>query len=174
MTDTTCDKCGYEWDYGGQSDHYCTCPSCKGSVKVGNDFTPEEKEKEEKEREGDSPNIPPDQVPEPEVLLENGDLQREVPVTDAVKEVHESVNSIGAATEVQRQQVDEVADDVARLREEVREVARYFQGVVEELGGEVEYETVDLGEDSSSQVSKAVRDVNPDEGPYDPTEEFDG
>lgn len=29
-----CNKCGYEWDYQGQSDYYATCPNCHYKVKI--------------------------------------------------------------------------------------------------------------------------------------------
>jgi hypothetical protein len=27
-------KCGYSWSYGGQSEHYATCPRCHNLVNV--------------------------------------------------------------------------------------------------------------------------------------------
>lgn len=146
-TTTVCDKCGYDWEYGGESDNYCTCPRCKGSVKVGNEMTPEEKREAEEESDYET-----DRPPVPEVVLETGGIQREVPVTDAVKEVHEQVAEVGGAQEEQRQRVDraeadigEVVSEIQQVRREVREVARYLKGVVEEMGGEVEYDEVRLG-----------------------------
>lgn len=29
-----CKKCGYEWDYQGQSDYYATCPNCHYKVNI--------------------------------------------------------------------------------------------------------------------------------------------
>jgi hypothetical protein len=29
-----CKRCGYEWDYKGKSEFYCTCPKCLGKVRV--------------------------------------------------------------------------------------------------------------------------------------------
>lgn len=29
-----CQHCGYEWEYGGQSEHYATCPRCQYKVPV--------------------------------------------------------------------------------------------------------------------------------------------
>ena len=30
-----CGRCGYEWEYGGKSEWYASCPRCRSSVKVG-------------------------------------------------------------------------------------------------------------------------------------------
>ncbi len=29
-----CKKCGYEWDYSGESDYYATCPKCHYKVNI--------------------------------------------------------------------------------------------------------------------------------------------
>ncbi|MBR9701807.1 formate dehydrogenase accessory protein FdhE [Candidatus Pacearchaeota archaeon] len=31
-----CNKCGKEWNYGGDNKHTATCPDCKASVKIIN------------------------------------------------------------------------------------------------------------------------------------------
>ncbi len=30
-----CRRCGYEWEYGGKSEWYASCPRCRTSVRVG-------------------------------------------------------------------------------------------------------------------------------------------
>ncbi|MDI6884554.1 MAG: nucleotidyltransferase family protein [Hadesarchaea archaeon] len=30
-----CGRCGYEWDYGGKSEWYASCPRCRTTVRVG-------------------------------------------------------------------------------------------------------------------------------------------
>ena len=29
-----CKRCGYEWDYNGNSDWYASCPRCKTNIRV--------------------------------------------------------------------------------------------------------------------------------------------
>lgn len=31
----TCGRCGHDWEYGGKSEWYASCPRCKSSVRVG-------------------------------------------------------------------------------------------------------------------------------------------
>ena len=35
-----CQRCGYEWDYKGQSKWYASCPRCRSSVKVNPKLKP--------------------------------------------------------------------------------------------------------------------------------------
>ena len=30
-----CGKCGYEWDYQGNSNYYTSCPRCRSNIRVG-------------------------------------------------------------------------------------------------------------------------------------------
>lgn len=34
MTKLECKSCGYEWEYGGASDYYASCPRCLAKVRV--------------------------------------------------------------------------------------------------------------------------------------------
>ena len=34
MVKLRCQRCGYKWDYKGQSEWYASCPRCRSSVKV--------------------------------------------------------------------------------------------------------------------------------------------
>jgi len=36
MTRLKCRNCGYEWEYGGKSKWYATCPKCLRKVSVKN------------------------------------------------------------------------------------------------------------------------------------------
>jgi polyhydroxyalkanoate synthesis regulator phasin len=192
MVQTHCQRCDYEWEYGGDATHFCTCPRCSTSVKVGRSAEGDE-EGEQQGVEGNQqvPTEGPDEHPEQQVVLETEGLEREVPVTDAVAEVFERVNDLGRADEVRRQQVEEVRADVDALARQVREVATTFEAFVEEMGGEVTYESIDTDEtgdvlrqaeevaarveDGDLSVEEALAEVeDPDADPYDPTEEFDG
>lgn len=188
MVQTHCQRCDYDWDYGGDATHFCTCPRCSTSVKVGRSAEGEEGgEQQGVEGNQQSPTEGPTEVGEPQVVLETEGLEREVPVTDGVAEVFERVNDLGRADEVRRQEVEEVRADVDALAEQVEEVATTFAAFVEEIGGEVEYETfgddgevreqvedaVDRVESGELSVEEALAEVeDPDAETYDPTEEF--
>ena len=30
-----CKRCGYRWDYKGNSNYYTSCPRCRANIKVG-------------------------------------------------------------------------------------------------------------------------------------------
>lgn len=181
MVETHCQQCSHKWDYTGESDTYCTCPSCRTSVKVGRQVEGEEKGEEEVQ-EG------PQEMREPQVVLQSGSIEREVPVTDAVAEVHGRVQDVGSADEIRRQQVEQMGDELAEVREQVREVATVFKDFLESFeDGEVEYETIDLGETESDpqvtalaervrsgelSVTEALAQVDDGGATYDPTEEF--
>jgi hypothetical protein len=192
MVQTHCQRCDYDWDYGGDATHFCTCPRCSTSVKVGRSAEGEgEGEQQGVEGNQQSPTEGPTEHPEPQVVLETEGLEREVPITDGVAEVFERVNDLGRADEVRRQEVEEMRADLDRLTEQVREVATTFEAFVEEIGGEVEYETIgDDADDGDAvrqaeeaaarveagelSVEEALAEVeDPDAEPYDPTEEFD-
>lgn len=192
MVETNCQRCGHGWEYTGQSEHFCTCPRCSTSVKVGRE--PEgAQEGDEQAVEGSEqsptgePTEAPSEVGEPQVLLQTENVEREVPVTDGVAEVFERVNDLGRADEVRRQEVEEMRADLERLTEQVREVATTFEAFVEEIGGEVTYETLPDDEDAVRQAEEAAARVeagelsveealaeveDPDAEPYDPTGEF--
>jgi polyhydroxyalkanoate synthesis regulator phasin len=194
MVETHCQRCGHGWEYTGQSEHFCTCPRCSTSVKVGREQEGEQ-EGDEQAVEGSEqsptgePTEAPSEVGEPQVLLQTENVEREVPVTDGVAEVFERVNDLGRADEVRRQEVEQVRADVDALAEQVEEVATTFAAFVEEIGGEVEYETfgddgevreqvedaVDRVESGELSVEEALAEVeDPDAETYDPTEEFEG
>jgi polyhydroxyalkanoate synthesis regulator phasin len=188
MVQTHCQRCDYDWDYGGDATHFCTCPRCSTSVKVGRSAEGEEGgEQQGVEGNQQSPTEGPTEVGEPQVVLETEGLEREVPVSDGVAEVFERVNDLGRADEVRRQEVEQVRADVDALAEQVEEVATTFAAFVEEIGGEVEYETfgddgevreqvedaVDRVESGELSVEEALAEVeDPDAETYDPTEEF--
>lgn len=162
MVETNCQRCGHGWDYTGQSEHFCTCPRCSTSVKVGRE--PEgEQEGDEQGVEGSqqSPTGEPTEVGEPQVLLQTENVEREVPVTDAVGEVFDRVNEMGRASEVRRQEIEEMRADVNRLNEQVIEIAAMFKDFLESFeGGEVEYETLDLeAAETDEQVADLVERV---------------
>jgi polyhydroxyalkanoate synthesis regulator phasin len=98
---------------------------------------------------------------EPQVVLQTGSIERELPVTDAVAEVHGRVQDVGSADEIRRQQVEKVQAEISELREQVREVARTFKDFIESYeDGEVEYRTIDLSEgETDAQVEALVERV---------------
>lgn len=42
-----CQHCGYEWEYGGSSEYYATCPRCLYKVPVPEDGAEEENPEDE-------------------------------------------------------------------------------------------------------------------------------
>jgi len=49
MLKVKCEKCGYEWDYKGDSEWYVTCPRCKTSINVRKDANDNQSEGEKNE-----------------------------------------------------------------------------------------------------------------------------
>lgn len=187
MVKTTCHRCGHEWDYSGDSDHYCSCPTCRTSVKVGRE--PDSEDSESEEAPEGSPQEAPQEATqsaqadmgEPTVVIDTGGVQRDLPVTEAVKELYERQTDLGGAHEAHRQRQDDLAEEVAQLGEQIEEVASILKAVVEVAGGEADYETLDVeaaeegesGDDAADDA--AIPEVlrNADADAYDPTEEFE-
>lgn len=175
MVETHCQQCSHRWDYTGKSDTYCTCPSCRTSVKVGR--------QEETDGDGEVAQEPRE-MREPQVVLKAGAIEREVPVTEGVAEIYEELLDYGRASEVRRQQVRGLESDVDEVREQVREVATVVKEFVESFdGGMVEYETIELDPepDVDEQVAELVEKVRSGElsveealGQVETPEDFDG
>jgi hypothetical protein len=118
---------------------------------------------------------------EPTVIIEAGGVQRDLPVTDAVKELFERQTDLGGAHEAHRQRQDDLAEEVEQLGEQIEEVASILKAVVEVAGGEADYETLDVeaaeeGESADetaddAAIPEALRSADADT--YDPTEEFE-
>jgi prophage DNA circulation protein len=120
-----CARCGHGWDYTGSSDHYCTCPNCKTSVKVQ-----ESREKPEQRGGG-------------EVAEEA--RERVEAMEKRLVEVDEVTDSL---TDEMAETVPEMQGDIGHLEERVEavetgvgELAEIVEELVEELGGRVEYES---------------------------------
>ena len=162
MADLACQRCGHEWDYTGGSEHYCTCPNCKTSVSVRGSERAEPSETAERGTTSDRA-----------VTVEFGG--EEVPVAEAVARLEESVAEVRATGEARGESLGELGRDVeeqgetvAELERGLEEVAGYFKQLIEEAGGEVDYDHVDAGK----AVPEALKDMDMDEV-YDPTEEFE-
>lgn len=157
MLTLTCQRCEHEWDYTGESQYYATCPCCKSSVKVDEDSRNESSKHSGASDGGESSTST--------VELATGDMVREIEVTEAVEELHETVDSLGEAQESMRQRVADHADQLEERREEIAEVATVLKELVEALGGEGEYETLDIDSDdetAASGVAEAARAVEVD------------
>lgn len=167
MHELTCQRCGHDWEYSGQSEHYCTCPNCKTSVSVRGS----ERAEPEAERGTTS-----DRMAGTVAVEAGGHEEREMPMAEAVEALDQAVTELyelqtaqGETVSELAQGVEEQSDDVDDLRDGLEELAGYFAELVEEAGGEVDYDHVDPGK----AVPEALKDVDVD-GVYDPTEEFDG
>jgi hypothetical protein len=156
MVEALCHRCGREWDYTGRSDRYGTCPNCKTSVKL------------ERERaSGASGGALPDPSDRETVEIEAGGEAREVDVIEAVEavdgaviELYELGEGRGETMGQLRQDVEEQSDDVDDLRDGLQELAGYFAELVEEAGGDVEYEQI---EETGPTVPEALKNVDMEE-----------
>jgi len=129
----TCGKCGYEWEYGGVSDYYCTCPSCKTSVNL----------QEQPEGAGASGTAG----------LEN----RVAAVEEEVDALHESeqkpmegtadwIEGLEGETRRLESRVNEYVDRLEGVEDATTEVASALRELVEHCGGEVNWESEVLDE----------------------------
>lgn len=154
----SCQRCGHEWNYTGASEHYCTCPGCKTSVRVEGSEQAEPSKTAERGTTSD----------QMETVEYGGE---EVPITEAVVELEESVEQVRAVADARAESAGELAEEqrerIADVERGLEEVAGYFKEFMEEMGGEVEYDHVDAGK----AVPEALKNV--DDDVYDPTGEFD-
>lgn len=159
MPEVECEKCGHNWEYSGQSDHFCTCPSCKSSVKLEGETT-------------EDGGTEADEVPET-VVLEFGEMNEEVEVEvdEAIGELVERIDSTGSALESVRDRVDDLDREVddrvgdADLTEQeaaIEEVARLLEELFDEMGGSIDWEHVDTepSEDAEGAVASAAEKVD--------------
>jgi predicted nucleic acid-binding Zn-ribbon protein len=155
-----CGKCGHEWDYTGESDHWCSCPRCRTNVKVHQD-----PENRPDPGQGQEPTEPPDAPP-----AEVAELAERVDRLDA------QVESIG---ETLGNDFVQVTDDVAELEERVRsietatgEIGETIEALWEHWGGESPWESDLLTDpDQDAGASTGIPEAVQSAGIYDPTEE---
>lgn len=145
-----CARCGHGWDYTGSSDHYCTCPNCKTSVKI-------QDSKESAESGTGGP-----------------ETERVDAIENRLAEVDELAQSLretqGETVPELQGEVSENTERLDELGEAVEEVAGAVAELVEAMGGTVEWESgplVDADPDPVTTVPEAVRNADI----YDPTEE---
>jgi len=134
-----CQRCEYEWEYGG-SRHYATCPNCHTSVSVG------------RFDDGGSG--------------ENGSISEQEfsELTERVDELGGEVQKAFEEIVELQERLSEVADrsavDGAVSEQQIGELYEAVGGVVEQLGGSVEFD-------------HAPSDGGPAaDGIYDPTEDM--
>ena len=149
MVEAACHRCGREWDYTGSSDRYGTCPNCKTSVKL------------HRGSERAEPSASPEGPDGPEPTAERGTTSdrttvevdgETVPVAEAVEELNESLAEVRTLGESRGESLGELGREVedrgevvADLRRGLEELAGYFKQVMEEAGGEVEYDHIEPG-----------------------------
>lgn len=138
MVVATCHRCEYEWDYTGSSDRYGTCPNCKTSVKLDGGS---ERATAKPERCGD---------PSDRTVGINGST---VPVVEAVESLDNSVAELYQMDETLGDELAELRDrveedgEIQEVREGLRELAKQFTELVEEMGGAVQFEEIEVGTD---------------------------
>lgn len=169
MHELTCQRCGHDWEYTGQSEHYCTCPNCKTSVSVRGSERAEPSETAER-------GTTTDRTPETVAVQAGGHEEQEMALAEAIAALDESVTELYELQAARSDSVGELAQEVEErgrsvddLESGLEEVAGYFEEFIEANGGEFEYDHVDAGR----PVSEALEDVDMG-GVYDPTEEFSG
>jgi hypothetical protein len=120
-----CARCGHGWDYTGSSDHYCTCPNCKTSVKV------QESRESPAERAGGG--------------VSEETRERIEAVEKRLVEVDELTDSL---TDEMGETVPEMQGDIGQLEERVEEVeaavvevAEIVEELVVGMEGRVDYES---------------------------------
>lgn len=85
MTELECQRCGYEWNYTGEQEHYCTCPACMTSVPVDRTVA-------EVAEDVDGADVV-DESAGSEVVIElDGEVQ-ELSVEEAIQELADRVSS---------------------------------------------------------------------------------
>lgn len=169
MVTLTCQRCDHGWDYGGESQYYATCPTCKSSVKVEDSSSNPSSEHSSPSESTDASDSDTDART---VELATGDMVREMEVVEAIEELHETTISLGAAQESLRQRVDGNADqleehgeEIEERSEEIEEVAGMLKELIEAMGGGCEYETVNTdsgGETGMSAVAEVAKEVEVD------------
>jgi hypothetical protein len=139
MVVATCHRCGYEWDYTGQSDRCGTCPNCKTTVTL--DRGSERAKRDSPER--------PDGVVVVEVEA-GAEEPREVSVGEAVEALDRSVMELYDLNTAESETVSDVAVRVEEqaealddLRDGLEELAGFFEVFIEEAGGKVEYDHIE-------------------------------
>nr|WP_192960853.1 hypothetical protein [Haloferax sp. Q22]AKN10607.1 hypothetical protein [Haloferax sp. Q22] len=140
MVEAACHRCGREWDYTGSSDHYGTCPNCKTSVKLHGGS------------ERAEPSETAERCPDPSDRTTVEVDGEAVPVAEAVERLNESLEQVRATGEARGESLGELgrdvearAETVADLRRGLEELAEYFKELMEEAGGEVDYDHIDPG-----------------------------
>jgi hypothetical protein len=140
MVEAVCHRCGREWDYTGSSDHYGTCPNCKTSVKLHGGS------------ERAEPSETAERCPDPSDRTTVEVEGEAVPVAEAVERLNESLAEVRAVGEARGdslaelgREVEDRGESVADLRRGLAELAGYFKQVMEEAGGEVDYDHIEPG-----------------------------
>jgi vacuolar-type H+-ATPase subunit I/STV1 len=155
MVEAECHRCGREWDYTGRSNMYGTCPNCKTSVKL-----PRGSERAEPEAERC-----PDPSDRTTVEVAAGQAEpREVSLPEAVEAMDAAVDELyelgDARSETSAElaeRVEEREESVEDLRRGLRELAGYFEDLIEEAGGEVDYENI---EETGRVVPDALKNID--------------
>ena len=161
MVAAECHRCGYEWDYTGASDHYGCCPNCKTSVQLhGGSESAEPKASAD-----------PDPSDRTTVEVAVGDEEpREIPVAEAVEVLDGAVSRLDAMVEAQTEatgdlveRVEETEESVEDTRAGLVELAGYFEEMIEEFGGELEYDEIEAEEEAEQNpIAEAVEAVEVD------------
>ena len=140
MVEAACHRCGREWDYTGSSDRYGTCPNCKTSVKLHGGS------------ERAEPSETAERCPDPSDRTTVEVDGEAVPVAEAVEELNEALAEVRAVGEARGDSLAELGREledrgevVADLRRGLEELAGYFKQVMEEAGGEVDYDHIEPG-----------------------------
>lgn len=152
MVNAVCHRCGREWDYNGQSDRYGTCPNCKTSVKL------------EGASERAEPSETAERCPDPsersvEIVAGAGEPHEET-IPDAIVALDVSVGELYELVSDRSETVGEIVAGVEEREEAIEELedglgelAGYFEEMIEEAGGEVEYDHIETGEPIEEAVA---------------------
>jgi len=157
MVEAECHRCGYEWNYTGESEHYGCCPNCKTSVQLHGGS-----ERAEPSETAERCPDPSDRTKTVEVAA-GDDEPREVPVAEAVEAMDGAVSKLytlgearAEATGDLAERVEETEESVDELRAGLVELAGYFEELIEEFGGELEYDEISAEESAVAEAVKAM------------------
>lgn len=158
MVHALCHRCGREWDYTGRSDRYGTCPNCKTSVKLDRGS-----ERAEPSETAERCPDPSDRTAGTVEIEAGGEEAEEVAVTEAVEAVDTAVMELYELGEARGETMSEVSREVEErgetlddLERGLEELAGYFAELIEQAGGNVEYQHI---ENTSPAIPEALENV---------------
>jgi hypothetical protein len=131
---TTCHRCGWEWEYNGEKNRYCSCPNCKTSTPIGSETVSNNQSSSESSSSGQK------QVITVENPVDEGEVELEEAFDEVVTVVYKEIDGVSENVRDVEDRLDAVETNLNKQTNELREAVSMVVDEVTEGEGGVEWD----------------------------------